>query len=856
MKVWPNRDEQSQKCMRTGRSCPWASQFALLIVALAGPFSIHGNAYQTVSDKAPSELLFTVSVADTQGAIIPDADVDLMRDGKLLSQMKTGADGRASVRVTQGLLTVSIHQTGYIPIEQVVDTRSTSELEVKLAPVPQAQETVNVQATNEDITEQTSSPGASIQPQEANESPLRPLTLTDALPLVPGVVLAPNGQTQIAGAGEMHSALVVDSVDTVDPATGRFGLSVPIDVVDSLHVLTSPYLAQYGLFTAGVVTAETKPGGNKWHYDLNDPLPEFRIRSGHLVGLKSATPRMSFGGPIVPNRISFSEGTEFVDNKVEIRTLPFPVNEIKTMSFNSFTQADFTLTSRQTLTASFHTAPENLQYSGLDYFNPQSVTPNRDSRPYTGIVTHRLAIGEGLLQSTFSLSDLNTTVFPQGTLGMSVLPTGNSGNYFADQQRHSRRFEWNELWSFKPINALGIHKVQVGSSFASASDEGTMKAKTVSLFDAQGVKIRTIDFTGGSPFDRSDNQPAVFAQDHWSFNPHLAIDAGIRLENQTITGTSRFAPRVGFVWNPPTSRATTVTGGIGTFYDSVPLNVYAFGSYPEQVITNYLPNGSTSGPPQTYLNLTSAAAASGFPFIDSEHKIGNFAPYTIAWSLQVQHRFSDHLTMRAKYLESYGHGLVTLSPEMIQGQNAFVLAGNGSSKYQQFELTAQLSLQHGNRIYASYVHSLSQGSLNEADSYLGDFSSPFIQNNLYGNRAGDIPNRFLTWGSVALPWKITVYPKIELRSGFPWQAFDAYQNYIGTATKTNLRFPSYIDFDARIAKDIKMNSKYTLRPSISITNLTNHFNALEVHSNTADPQYGQFFGTYSRHLRFDFDVVF
>jgi hypothetical protein len=232
-------------------------------------------------------------------------------------------------------------------------------------PVPHAQETVNVDASNEDITEQNSSPGEQIKPQEASESPLRPLTLTDALPLVPGIVLAPNGQTQIQGSGEMHSALLVDSVDTVDPATGRFGLSVPIDVVDSLHVLTSPYLAQYGRFTAGVVTAETKPGGSKWHYDLNDPLPEFRIRSGHLRGLKSATPRLSFGGPIVPERVSFSEGLEFVDNKTEIRTLPFPFNETKTTSVNSFTQADFTLTPRQTLTTSFHAAPHScLEPSG------------------------------------------------------------------------------------------------------------------------------------------------------------------------------------------------------------------------------------------------------------------------------------------------------------------------------------------------------------------------------------------------------------------------------------------------------------------------------------------------------------
>jgi outer membrane receptor for ferrienterochelin and colicin len=493
-----------------------------------------------------------VAIAGAVGGALPEVDVDLMRNGKLLAGMKTGADGRASVRVSPGILTLSIHQTGYLPVEEVIDTRTLagSVVDIKLVPVPHAQETVNVDATNEDITEQTSSPGEQIKPQEANESPLRPLTLTDALPLVPGVVLAPNGQTQIQGSGEMHSALLVDSVDTVDPATGRFGLSVPIDVVDSLHVLTSPYLAQYGRFTAGVVTAETKPGGNKWHYDLNDPLPEFRIRSGHLRGLKSATPRLSFGGPIVPDRVSFSEGLEFVDNKIEIRTLPFPFNETKTTSVNSFTQADFTLTPRQTLTTSFHAAPQNIRYVNLDFFNPQSVTPNGDTQSYTGIGTHRLAIGEGLLQSTISWSNRNTTISPQGPLGMTVVPTGNSGNYFASQGRNSRRFEWNELWSLKPINGLGIHKIQIGSSVANATDDGQLTAKTVTLFDGQGVTIRTIDFAGGSPFDRTDQQPAVFAQDHWSFNSRLAVDAGIRMEAQTITATTRFAPRMGFVWNP------------------------------------------------------------------------------------------------------------------------------------------------------------------------------------------------------------------------------------------------------------------------------------------------------------------
>jgi outer membrane receptor protein involved in Fe transport len=170
------------------------------------------------------------------------------------------------------------------------------------------------------------------------------------------------------------------------------------------------------------------------------------------------------------------------------------------------------------------------------------VTPNRDTRPYTGIVTHRLAMGDALLESTFSLGDLNTSVTPQGPLGMTVLPTGNSGNYFADQQRHSHRLEWNELWSLRPTHGCGSHKIQIGSSFAHATDQGRFNAKTITLYDPQGVKIRTIDFTGGSPFDRNDNQPAIFVQDHWSINSRLAIDAGMRAESQTITATTRYAP--------------------------------------------------------------------------------------------------------------------------------------------------------------------------------------------------------------------------------------------------------------------------------------------------------------------------
>src|SRR6266852_2344751 len=132
-----------------------------------------------------------------------------------------------------------------------------------------------------------------------------------------------------------------------------------------------PYLAQYGRFMAGVVAAETRRGGDKWSFSLNDPLPEFRIRSGHLAGLRDMSPRLNFGGPLIATRLYVSEGSEYLLFKQAVRTLPFPANETTSRAVNSFTQMDAVVSSTQTLTASFHYSPHSLRYSGLDFFNPQ-----------------------------------------------------------------------------------------------------------------------------------------------------------------------------------------------------------------------------------------------------------------------------------------------------------------------------------------------------------------------------------------------------------------------------------------------------------------------------------------------------
>src|SRR5206468_9269238 len=115
---------------------------------------------------------------------------------------------------------------------------------------------------------------ATVSGRIARELPSRPATVADALPLIPGVVREPGGGLRISDSAEHRSALIVNSADVTDPATGQFGITVPMDSVQTMNVYQTAFLAEYGRFTAGLGSVETKRGGDKWKRELNDPFPE------------------------------------------------------------------------------------------------------------------------------------------------------------------------------------------------------------------------------------------------------------------------------------------------------------------------------------------------------------------------------------------------------------------------------------------------------------------------------------------------------------------------------------------------------------------------------------------------------
>jgi len=214
-----------------------------------------------------------------------------------------------------------------------------------------------------------------VKPNEVKELPSRPATVNHVLPLLPGITRASDGGLRMNGGGEQRGAMLVNRADVTDPATGSFGGGVPIDSVQEIGVYATPFLAQDGRFTSGVVAVETKRGSDKWHFEINDPFPDFRFCSWQLRGLQDASPRLVAGGPLFKKRIYFAQTVLFDFRKIPNRTLPFPDNTSKQQRINSFTQFDFNLSAKQYITATLHITPQRINYVNPDYFNPEPVTP-------------------------------------------------------------------------------------------------------------------------------------------------------------------------------------------------------------------------------------------------------------------------------------------------------------------------------------------------------------------------------------------------------------------------------------------------------------------------------------------------
>lgn len=837
-----------------------------IFCALCGSVLSQASANPVQSDRAAAGVL-RVTVTDPQARLLSGASCSLLRPSapeKIVATAVTNGEGVATfTEVAAGEYILRVESKGFETFTKdrvVINGGEVSELKVGLV-VAAASATVTIRSPDEMTTSVqagATTAAGNFQRSTLQRLPLATARVDEALPLIPGVVRSTTGEISIKGASEQQSLLLINGLNASDPASGNFRLNLPTDSVETVQVFLHPYTAEYGQFTGGVTRIETRRGGDKWKFELNDFFPDFRFKNGKVVGIAEDLPRLNFNGPLIKNRLYLSQSLSYAIAKNPVRGLPFPVNETKTEAQNYFSQFDLIFNSRHTQTYTVGYFPERNQFIGLDFFRPQPVTPNYKQKDFIFSVRDHYALAGGLLETAVSFKRFDANVWGQGTGEQTLTPTIEEGNYFATQDRRSRRLELFAVYQFPNEEFLfGSHDIKLGFDLNSVSNQMNFSARPVNIVRADSSLAERIAFDPAPQIQVKNREYVGFAQDRWMMRSNLSFDLGLRYENQEIADEKNLAPRAGFAWSPFKDDRTVIRGGVGIFYDKVPLNIRSFAQYPARTVTRYGLDGVSIIEQRHFANvLVGTAPIQPLDFSQSRVETG-FVPENLTWNLQLDRIVISRLTFRANLINSRTENIYIINPELdFRGQSAIVLRSAGNSRYRALELTARLQLPEKSMLYFSYVRSRSRADLNDFNSYFGDFGAPVIRQNQYSNSPFDVPNRFLAWGTISLPHRITVAPIFEVRSGFPFSVRDAEQNFVGIRNSSRTRYPQFLALDVEFAKEFQVTKKYAIRLSVSGFNLTDHFNPRDVRANVADPHFGEFINSYRRYFSGGFDIIF
>ena len=734
-------------------------------------------------------------------------------------------------------------------------------VEVSLPPViSKKRTTVEVRGQVEGVSPQAPAPPVTITAPELQTLPLTQQKFKAALPLVPGVVRTPDGKINIKGIAESQSLLLVDSAETVDPVTGAFAVEVPIDAIESIDVFKSAYQAQYGRFSGGVTSIETKPPSGQFHFELNDLLPTPRIRSGHLVGIEDDGPRLTITGPVLANRLNFSESIIYDMVKQPVRGLAWPHNETKSEGFNSFSSFQYIFSPQHLFTVNVNAFPLKREFADINSLIPQPASSNYGQQGISVAGTDRYLFSSGgALTSLFQGMKFDSNAYGQGPLDMLVTPNGWGGNFFNNYRRTSSQQEILETYQFPNQDWRGKHEVKAGLDFVRRAYTGTSHSHPVLLLRPDGSTAERIDFTGPGILSVEDTEGAAFVQDHWVLNDRLAMDMGFRFSSQTVGEPTAAAPRVGVAYTPGGDGRTIFRAGVGVFYDRVPLLAGDFTENLTRVVTCFDPECGPLGSQIAFTNAYIKVDDKGHRIVPSRNRLDS-TPFNVTWNVEADRELLPHVVLRLNYLSSRTYNVFILDPRTLAGASPVLLLSNtGGSRYHEAESTLRVRASEKADINFSYVHSIGRGDLNTLGQVFVPFEQPVIRPNVVADLPSNVPNRVVTWGQFKIPWQITASPIFDVHTGFPYSSVDVLQNYVGTPN--GLRFPTFLSLDVKLSKDFHLPfiawlKNHKFRGAIAVYNVTNHSNPRDVFSNVASPFFGHFVGFQHRSIETWFDVIY
>jgi hypothetical protein len=253
------------------------------------------------------------TVKDAQGGVVPGATVVLVSEsrGTKSAPVVTNATGDyVFPNVTADTYTVEVTMEGF---------KTTSRKGIKVSgadrvAVPSltlevggAAETVNVTAESPLVQSSSGERSFAISQEQIENLPINHGNFISLTQLTPGVQNGGNsaGATRIGGAGQNN--IMMDGISAMDTGNNGQMLSLNIESIAEVKVLTQGYAAEFGRSSGLQITAVTKSGTNRFRGGVYDLLTDSdwntKRKLDELNGdpkavAESKTLGYSIGGPV------------------------------------------------------------------------------------------------------------------------------------------------------------------------------------------------------------------------------------------------------------------------------------------------------------------------------------------------------------------------------------------------------------------------------------------------------------------------------------------------------------------------------------------------------------------------------
>ncbi|MES1261523.1 MAG: carboxypeptidase regulatory-like domain-containing protein [Acidobacteriota bacterium] len=573
-------------------------------------------------------------VTDPSGSVVRGALVTTRQtDTNLTNTAATDGEGRfrfAYLKV--GGYEITVRRQGFADSRQTITLTVGSAFDLPVAlQLESARSSVTVSGDATVLESSRSQIAGTVTHAEVANLPLNGRNFLDLALLIPGVSPTNTGSNQlfaetsaVPGQGisvgsqrNFSNNFIVDGLSANDDAAGLSGIFYGLDVVNEFQVVTSGGQSEMGRALGGYINMVTKSGTNTLHgalynYFRNQRMNAANPLSNTRLPATQAQYGASLGGPVVHDRTFYFANLERRDlnqsglitilpanveainarlaasgyNGAQIATGLYP-NPVHNTNF--FAKVDHQLGSRDQFTARYSLYDvHSVNSRGAGALSAVSASAGLGNTDQT------LAFGNVLTLSPRTVNETrgqftrgNLEARPTDPTGPAVSISGIASFGTLSSSPTGRVNNSYELVD-NISHQAGAHALRAGVDFLyndltitfPRSVRGSYSFSSLANF-LQGT-YNNAGFTqtfGNTVIPQTNPNVGFYAQDEWTVNSRLTLNAGVRYDLQFLktiaTDTNNVSPRAGFAWTPFHSRRTIVRGGYGLFYDRVPLRALA-----------------------------------------------------------------------------------------------------------------------------------------------------------------------------------------------------------------------------------------------------------------------------------------